>query len=67
MITLAKKKEAVSHRTSTDGYGVKTACGLRVREVKGKVKTTWAGVKCLRCLKVKEAEAKAKAAKKGRK
>jgi hypothetical protein len=68
VIILAKAKEKfVSHRAATDGYGVKTACGLTVRYVKGTVKATWAGVKCKRCLKVKEAEAKAKAAKKAAK
>lgn len=58
MIKLAKKEKYASHRAATNGYGVKTACGMPVREVKGAVKTTWAGVKCKRCLRVKEAEAK---------
>ncbi len=60
---MAKEKFA-THRRQTGGCGTKTACGIQVRFVKGTVKETWAGVKCLRCLKVKEAEAKAKAAKK---
>lgn len=65
---MAKAKTVVTHRASTDGYGVKTECGLSIRNVKGSaVKTTWAGVKCKRCLAVKEAAKKAKAAKKAAK
>ncbi len=64
---MAKAKTAVSHRVAVDGAGTKTACGLMIREVKGVVKKTWAGVKCLRCLKVQETAAKTKTAKKAAK
>jgi hypothetical protein len=64
VIILAKiKKKAVLYHKLLKGFGVTTECGI----ASDNTKSTWAGVKCKRCLKVKEAEVKAKAAKKAAK